>query len=111
MFKDVLRNLRTSHEMSQEELAKKLGLGKSTISMYESGSREPSLETLEAIADTFNVDMNTLVDSKNLSTNTSFQFTAHEKQVIIAYRANPSMQDAVDRLLGVESAAEIEKRA
>lgn len=67
MFKDVLRKLRTDSEMSQEELAKRLGLAKSTISMYESGSREPSLEILEAIADTFNVDMNTLTDSKKSS--------------------------------------------
>ena len=32
--------------------------------MYENGTREPSLEILEAIADIFNVDMNTLTDSK-----------------------------------------------
>ena len=32
--------------------------------MYENGTREPNLETLEAIADYFNVDMNTLTDSK-----------------------------------------------
>ena len=67
MFNDVLRQLRTDAGMSQEELAKRLGLAKSTISMYESGSREPSLEILEAIADTFNVDMNTLTDSKKSS--------------------------------------------
>lgn len=67
MFNDVLRQLRTDSGMSQEELAKRLGLAKSTISMYESGSREPSLEILEAIADTFNVDMNTLTDSKKSS--------------------------------------------
>ncbi len=67
MFNDVLRQLRTDSGMSQEELAKRLGLAKSTISMYESGSREPSLEILEAIADTFNVNMNTLTDSKKSS--------------------------------------------
>lgn len=64
MFSNVLRSLRTNAGMSQEELGNKLGLAKSTISMYESGTREPSLEILEAIADTFNVDMNTLTDSK-----------------------------------------------
>lgn len=64
MFNDVLRQLRIKAGMSQEELANKLDLAKSTISMYESGSREPSLEILEAIADIFNVDMNTLTDSK-----------------------------------------------
>ena len=64
MFSDVLRSLRLKAGLSQEELGKKLGLAKSTISMYESGTREPNLEVLEAIADTFNVDMNTLTDSK-----------------------------------------------
>lgn len=64
MFSDVLRQLRIKSGMNQEELANRLGLAKSTISMYENGSREPSLEILEAIADTFNVDMNTLTDSK-----------------------------------------------
>lgn len=64
MFNDVLRQLRNNAGMSQEELAKRLGMSKSAISMYESGSREPSLEILEAIADIFNVDMNTLTDSK-----------------------------------------------
>lgn len=65
MFPDVLKKLRLQNGLSQEELGNKLGLGKSTISMYESGQREPSLEMLEAIADIFNVDMNTLTDSKN----------------------------------------------
>ena len=67
MFADVLKRLRTQRGLSQEELGKRIGVGKSTISMYENGSREPSLETLEAIADTFNVDMNTLTDSKTSS--------------------------------------------
>ena len=64
MFKDMLRSLRIKAGMNQEELAKKIGCAKSTISMYENGAREPNFETLEAIADIFNVDMNTLIDRK-----------------------------------------------
>ena len=67
MFNDVLKQLRNKAGMNQEQLAKRLGLSKSAISMYESGSREPSLEILEAIADIFNVDMNTLTGAKKLS--------------------------------------------
>lgn len=65
MFSNVLKSLRLNAGLNQEELGKKLGLAKSTISMYENGIREPNLETLEAIADYFNVDMNTLTDSKS----------------------------------------------
>lgn len=64
MFKDMLRSLRIKAGMNQEELAKKIGCAKSTISMYENGAREPNFEILEAIADIFNVDMNTLIDRK-----------------------------------------------
>lgn len=49
--------------MTQEDLAKALGIGRSTVAMYEKGLREPNFETLEAIADYFNVSMSELIDS------------------------------------------------
>lgn len=61
MFKEVLKELRMQADMTQEELASKLGIAKSTVSMYENGNREPNFEQLEAIADIFNVDMNRLI--------------------------------------------------
>lgn len=67
-FKDMLKYLRNREGLSQAELADRLGLGKSTVSMYEVGKREPDFETLESIADFFNVDMNFLLgknDSEN----------------------------------------------
>ena len=60
-FKEMLKYLRVRDNLSQAELADKLGVAKSTISMYEVGKREPDFETLEAIADFFNVDMNFFV--------------------------------------------------
>ena len=64
MFKDALKSLRLQNKMTQEELSRKLNMSKSAISMYESGVREPNFETLETIADIFNVDINTLMDKK-----------------------------------------------
>lgn len=55
-----IRYLRNRSEMSQTELAGKLGISKSAVSMYENGNRIPEKETLEAIADIFNVSMNFL---------------------------------------------------
>ena len=69
-FKDVLKSLRKEKGFTQEQLADEMGLSKSAISMYETGNRKPDYEALEAFADMFNVDMNTLLDSpssKNLS--------------------------------------------
>mgnify|MGYP004662019449 CR=1 FL=1 len=63
-FKDMLKFLREERGLSQDEFARLTQLSKSTISMYENGNREPKFETLEAIADFFNVDMNTLLDKQ-----------------------------------------------
>ena len=64
---EKLKVLRKAKHMSQMELAKTLGVGKSTIGMYESGQRTPEFKTLEAICDFFNISMTELSD--NLSTN------------------------------------------
>lgn len=59
-FPEILRDLRLSNKLTQDELATRLRISKSAISMYENGRREPDLETLESIADYFNVDINRL---------------------------------------------------
>lgn len=59
-FKEMLKYFRLREHLSQSELADKLGLSPSTISMYEVGKREPDFETEEKIADFFNTDLNTL---------------------------------------------------
>lgn len=59
-FKDMLRYFRMREHLSQNELAEKLGVSASAISMYEVGKREPDFETEEKIADFFNTDLNTL---------------------------------------------------
>lgn len=52
-----IKELREKRCLTQEDFAGKLGLSKSAIGMYETDKREPNLETLDAIADFFNVDM------------------------------------------------------
>ncbi len=63
-FAQTLRNLREQSGLTQEQLAASLGISKSAVSMYEQGNRQPDFETLEAIADHFNVDMNLLLGRK-----------------------------------------------
>lgn len=67
-FNERLKILRKEANLSQEELAKKIGVSKSSVNMYERGEREPGFETLEAIADCFNADIDFLLgksDCKN----------------------------------------------
>ena len=62
---DTIKLLREERRLSQQQLADTLKVGRSTISMYESGSRIPEDETKEQICDFFNVDMNYLYGKTN----------------------------------------------
>lgn len=59
-FKNIFLSLRNEKKYSQETMAKKLCVSKSTIAMWETGKRLPSPELYEQIADYFNVDIDYL---------------------------------------------------
>lgn len=53
----TLSELRKQKGLTQRELAEKLGVGISTIAMYETGSRIPSLKKARQIADYFEIPL------------------------------------------------------
>lgn len=67
MFKDNLVELRKIHDMSQEELADKIGVSRQTLSKYETGESLPDIEKCKLIADVFDVSIDDLLnyDSKS----------------------------------------------
>lgn len=67
-FYSVLKSLRLSQGLTQDELAKHLKISRSAIGMYEKGAREPDYETLEIIADFFNVDIDYLLGRSTKTT-------------------------------------------
>lgn len=50
MFGDKLKNLRETNNLSQQQLADKLGMSPSAIGMWEQNRRQPDNETLKKIA-------------------------------------------------------------
>ena len=62
-FHNIFKNLRMQNHYTQGQMADLLDISRSAVSMYETGNREPDLETLEKIAKLFNVDMNYLLGS------------------------------------------------
>ena len=104
-FKDVLKKLRIQDELSQGDLADKLGVCRSTVSMWEHGQREPGFEMLEIIADYFNVPMSTLIDKSPAPADGN---EAKRQEFIRLYDSAPGwVQDQVRSLLrAAESAHE-----
>lgn len=61
MFSERLKNLRKAKKLSQYELAERLGFSRGKLANYEQGTREPDFETLETIANFFDVSTDYLL--------------------------------------------------
>ena len=67
IFGERLRSYRLAHDMSQEQLATKLGTSKQVISRYESGQRTPKISVLAEYAKTLDLDVHYfLSDSEDI---------------------------------------------
>lgn len=118
-FNKKLRTLRTNRNMSQSQLATALGISKSSISMYELSERQPDFETLEAIADFFNVDMNCLLGDESNSTHflaseaaeiaQEISHTAFSKNLRYLRKKNHMSQEDLANKLGYKSFTTIQK--
>lgn len=64
-FSDRLKSLRKDLGLTQEELANKLNKTRSTIAGYETERKQPDYETLNKIADYFNVSVDYLLGRTN----------------------------------------------
>ena len=77
-FKNIILTLRNEKGFSQEQLAKVLHVSKSTVAMWETGQRLPSVEKYEEIADYFNVDMDFLYGRTSIKRKTLFDESGSE---------------------------------
>ncbi len=66
-----LQFLRKQHNMSQEELADKLGVSRQSVYKWESGINDPELEKLKAISELFGVSFDYLLNDSIDSEQTS----------------------------------------
>lgn len=104
-FKDILKYLRNREGISQAELALRLNISPSAIGNYESGTRMPTTEIEEALADYFNVSLDFL-RGVNTSKN---RYTVEEEKLIIAYRSADDIDKLmVCRILGIQDKKESE---
>lgn len=61
--KEIIKNLREKHNLTQDELAEHLMVTRQAISRWETGETEPNTETLKLLSKEFNVSINTLLGS------------------------------------------------
>lgn len=63
-FGKKLKRLRQAKGLSQQKLGEELGFCNQTISFWESGSREPDLNTLVKISHYFDVSIDELLEEQ-----------------------------------------------
>jgi transcriptional regulator with XRE-family HTH domain len=66
LFGDRLKQLREEKQLSQIELAKLLHIANTTLSMYETGNREPDYDTLKLLASELDCSTDYLLGLTNI---------------------------------------------
>jgi len=61
---EKIKQLRDENDITQEDLGKHLKIHRSTVANYESGNRQPDIETCKQIAEYFGVSIDFLVGKK-----------------------------------------------
>ena len=84
--------------MSQKELAEKLGITNSRVSNWEQGINRPDVDILAKICKVLDISPSELL---NISLSDD-ELSEHERTLIKAYRNHKDLQHAVNILLGIE---------
>jgi repressor LexA len=88
-----LKNLREHNNLTQEQLAKKIGVSTSLIGLYETGARKPSRERLSSLSTLFDVSMDYLMGK----TDTIFEpKTSAVYEATVDYNSGETNIDSVD---------------
>lgn len=101
-FADRLKEARLKKGYTQEQIAEKIGVAKSTYTGYEKGNREPNVNTIGKLMDEFDVDANFLWQDE---TTFPFELTYDEMENLVKkYRAlDDPGRSHVDAILKWES--------
>ena len=73
-MKNRIKELRQKNNLTLKELGQKVGMAANTISRYETGKREPKLETWQKLANYFGVSVPSLMGLDEITTNKIYMF-------------------------------------
>jgi len=83
LFGKRIKELRVQHNMTQSDLARLLKVSPSTIGMYEQGRRDPDTDTINFLADFFNVSADYLLGRTDIPNNVNDEPTPQELEKVL----------------------------
>jgi transcriptional regulator with XRE-family HTH domain len=116
---DIIRQLRDKHDIKQQDFAKFLNIGKSTLSQYENGNRVPNDEIKKKISDFFNVSIDYLLEmtsipdkiddyikkdvTERVMQQPKLNLSSNEQSLIMKFRKLPTrIQDKIEARIEAE---------
>ena len=109
-FQEQLKKARIKAGYTQQEIADKMGITKSTYCGYETGKRPPDVEKIKQRASILNTSGDELLETGFLNVEAVPTLTPLEEEIIEAYRAAPAvLQKAVLDILHIADPDGIEK--
>ncbi|MGF0469893.1 MULTISPECIES: helix-turn-helix domain-containing protein [Lysinibacillus] len=118
MLSTRLKALRIEKKLTQKQLAEKINVTHVSISGYESGNRSPDTDTLQRLADYFEVSTDYLLGRTNIPALTpqekdeaAFQAFANDPELNVFYKELPeSDEEAVRKLRNIWEIIKNEKK-
>ena len=97
----TIRELRESLKLSQKELAERIGVSNVVLSRYELDDRKPDFDTLEKIADFFNVTIDYLLGRSDIKNPEEITYAGIKNDEYAAL--TPYQKEVVDFFMQSES--------
>jgi transcriptional regulator with XRE-family HTH domain len=82
MIGERLRQLRKAKKMTQQDVADRLKLAKSTISQYENGVNEPDADTLAKLAELLDTTTDYLITGETVSKTVDASISPEEREFL-----------------------------
>ncbi|QHW34445.1 helix-turn-helix transcriptional regulator [Paenibacillus rhizovicinus] len=98
---DRLRELRLRKNISQEEVARQIGITRSAYSHYEINNRQPVYETLKKLAVLFNVSLDYIIGGEPVKPDTPVSPEAIEIIKILNGMDQERRKQSIDRMMAV----------
>lgn len=91
-YNERLRELRSKKGLSQQELSNRLGFNRATYARYETGNTQPDFDTLQKLADFFDVSTDYILGRTNTlsSSDRVNSFDEKEQAEFEAFINNPN---------------------
>lgn len=101
-FKDLIYRRRKELGLTMEDVAKVVGVSKATVKRWESGEIENiKRDKIVSLANALHTTPAYLMGWVDNDTS-DIELSKDERKLVLAYREHPEMQDAVNKLLGID---------